>query len=117
MSSWKFWETVRWDLPAIVMVAMLVVFAWTLYRTQQQADFNFADMYRDDDRKPSTSRLIAVGAWVISSWVLMQDVLDGVPTPEIYWAYVIGWSAAKPLEKMAERWDGSVPFGRGKEAG
>jgi hypothetical protein len=100
MTSWHFWEAVRWDLPAVVMVAMLLIFIWTLYRTQQQADFNFADMYRGDDGKPSTGRVVAVGAWVVSSWVVMQDTLDAVPT----------WSAAKPLEKFADKWDGALPL-------
>jgi hypothetical protein len=112
MTSWKFWEAVRWDLPAVVMVAMLLIFAWTLYRTQLQTDFNFADMYRGDDGKPSTGRLVAVGAWVVSSWVVMQDTLDGVPTPELYWAYVIAWSAAKPLEKFADKWNGTLPLAK-----
>lgn len=112
ISRFQFWETIRWDLPAIVLVAALLIYAWSIYKTQTRGDFDFAEMYKDDQGKPSTGRVIGVGAWVISSWVLMQDIMDGIPTPEIYWAYVIAWSAAKPLEKAAEKWSGTLPWSK-----
>lgn len=112
VSNFQFWETIRWDLPAVVLVVALLVYGWSIYKTQTRADFDFADMYKGDDGKPSTGRVIAVGAWVISSWVLMQDIMDATPTPELFWAYVIAWSAAKPLEKAAEKWTGTLPWSK-----
>lgn len=110
--NWHFWEAIRWDLPAVVLVILLLGFCYSLWATQRQEGFNFADIYRDERGKPSAVRMALVGAWVASTWYVMQDMLDGVPTPEIFWAYVLAWAASKPLDKLAEKWTGNVPFGK-----
>ena len=112
MNGWHFWEAIRWDLPALVLAALLIGFAVSLYLVQRRNDFDFAQMYLDENGKPSTVRVLSVGAWVASTWYVMQDMLDGVPTPEVFWGYVITWSGAKVLEKGAEKWNGSLPFGK-----
>lgn len=113
ISAWQFWEAVRWDLPALVLFCMLLAYAWSLWMTQRRRDFDFPDMYRDERGKPSTSRVLSVGAWVVTSWVLMQDALDGVTTTELFWAYALVWSASKPLEKAVEKWNGTFPWAGG----
>lgn len=112
--NFAFFNAVRWDLPALMLGVLLIGFLASLILVQRRDDFDFAQMYKDADDKVSSTRVLAVGAWVASTWYVMQDMMDGVPTPEIFWAYVITWSAAKVLDKGAEKWDGSLPFGKGK---
>lgn len=115
MTGWQFFQSIRWDVPALMLVALLLGFAISLLLVQKRPDFDFADIYRDENAKPSAARVLAVGTWVAATWYVMQDMLDGVPTPDVYWAYCITFSGSLVLSKAAEKWDGSLPFGKGKD--
>jgi hypothetical protein len=110
--DFTFFNAVRWDLPALMLGVLLVGFLASLVLVQRRPNFDFAEMYKDDAGKVSASRVLSVGAWVASTWYVMQDMMDGVPTPEVFWGYCIVWSAAKVLDKAAEKWNGSLPFGK-----
>lgn len=112
--TFSWFNAIRWDVPAVMLVVLLVGFLASLIVVQRRPNFDLAQIYKDDSDKVSSARVLAVGAWVASTWYVMQDMLDGVPTPEIFWAYCVTWSAAKVLDKAAEKWDGSLPFGKGK---
>jgi hypothetical protein len=112
--SFEWFNAIRWDFPALMLIVLLIGFAVSLVLVQLRPDFDLADMYRDDAGKVSAVRVLSVGCWVVATWYVMQDMLDGVPTPEVFWAYVVTFSAAKVLDKAAEKWDGSLPFGRSK---
>jgi hypothetical protein len=111
-SSFAFWQAIRWDIPAVMLVILLGGFAVSLVLTQRRKDFDFADAYRDENGKVSAARVLAVGSWVVASWIVMQDMLDGVPTPEIFWAYCVSFSGSLVLSKAAEKWNGSLPWGK-----
>lgn len=114
LSKFQFWETIRWDIPAFVLALLLITWMISLVLVQSRKDFDFADIYRDDvTNKASLVRVTAMGAWVATTWIAMQDALDGVVTPEIFWGYLLGWSGAKVLEKLGEKWNGVLPFGKG----
>jgi hypothetical protein len=110
--NFAWFDAVRWDFPAVMLIVLLVGFTISLVLVQLRKDFDLADMYRDDAGKVSAVRVLSVGCWVVATWYVMQDMLDGIGTPEIYWAYVVTFSAAKVLDKAAEKWNGSLPFGK-----
>jgi hypothetical protein len=110
--KWSFFEAVRWDLPAIMLAVLLIGFAASLWLVQKRSDFDLAQIYLDEQSRVSSVRVLAVGTWVVATWIVMQDMLDGLPTPELFYAYVGTFSAAMVLEKAADKWDGSLPFGK-----
>jgi hypothetical protein len=109
---WNLWETVRWDVPKVVLVVLLAGFAWSLWRVQKRADFDLAEMYKDDNGKVSAFRFIAVGTWVAATWYTMQTMMDGVPDDYTFFVYVAVFSGAKVAEKMIEKWNGVMPWSK-----
>lgn len=93
------------DFPATVLLVMLLLGVYVLYKTQQDPhnDFDFADMLRDENGKPSAFRLGIFASLAISSWVIMSIV---VTTHSIdLWVfgfYLIIWSSAKIADKLAD---------------
>lgn len=102
MSWWQFWESMRWDVPKVVLAVMLVVFLWSFYTVSRRKDFDFADIYKDDKDKVSLARVMSFGTWVVATWVVMQDSLDAAPTVEIFIAYMLIFSGVKVAEKYIE---------------
>ena len=72
-------------------------------------------MFRDDTGKVAASRVLAFFAFAISSWYLAVSVLSGKPDPVLYFYYLSAWSGALVFIKFAEKWDGSLPFGKGPQ--
>lgn len=101
-------------VPLVALVAMLTGLVWLLAKAQQQADFNIAQMLLDENGKASASRAIAIGAWAFTSWDLMSARLSGTHSYEDFWGYLFAWSGALVFVKFADKWDGSMPFGKGK---
>lgn len=110
--KWHVWESLRWDIPTLVLAVLLIGFCWSVWRVANRSDFDLASIYKDDTGKPSATRFALVGAWVASTWYFMQDMLDGVPDPQIFWGYLVTWSGAKVLEKAIDKWSGQLPFGK-----
>lgn len=109
---WHFWEGIRWDVPKAVLVVLLLGFAWSLIKVQSRQDFDFAEMYKDDNGKVSVFRFTAIGTWVAATWYVMQDMMDGVPTVEAFAMYIAVFSGAKVAEKAIEKWSGELPWSK-----
>lgn len=102
------------DLPAVVLVALLLVSAWVLWRAQKSGRYDLGNMLRDADGKESAQRLAVLGAFAVSSWYLMRAGLASAElNSELYWAYLVTWSGSHVLIKAIEKWDGRFPWGRG----
>jgi len=109
---WKMWEAIRWDVPKAVLVVLLFGFAWSLWKIQQRDDFDLAEMYRDENGKVSVFRFTSIGTWVVATWYVMQDMMDAVPTVEMFFAYIAVFSGAKVAEKAIEKWNGTFPWSK-----
>lgn len=94
------------DFPAVVLIAILVLGLWVLWKTQQDKnnDFNFEDMLRDDNGKPSAYRLAIFVCLAVSTWVVMYltIVTQGKLDTWIFAWYIAVWSGAKVAEKGIE---------------
>src|SRR5882672_1874936 len=53
----------------IMLVLLLLVATWVVWRAQQRQDFDFAEMLQDDSHKASALRLGVLGSFAISSWI------------------------------------------------
>jgi len=101
-------------IPLLVLVVMLLLIAWMLQNAQKKESFNIEDMFRDEAGKTSAARVIAFLAFAISSWDLMSARLSNAASAEQYAYYLFAWSGALVFVKFADKWDGSMPFGKGK---
>jgi len=101
-------------VPLITLIAMLAGIVWLLSKAQAKEDFRIEQMLLDENGKASASRVIAFGAWAFTTWDLMAARLSGTHTTEDYWGYLFAWSGALVFVKFADKWDGSMPFGKGK---
>lgn len=111
VSTYKFWETIRWDIPALMLVVLLVGFAYSILALQRRDDFDFAGMYIDENKgKVSLWRVTGFGTWIVGTWVVMQDMLDGVPTIWLQLGYLAIFSGNKIVEKIVDKWNGGIPL-------
>lgn len=89
------------DIATAVMIVILFLGGWILYKVQKDPDnnFNFEDMLRDETGHPSAFRLaifvqLAVSTWVIMFIVLKTNALD----TWMFVQYLGIWSGAKIAE-------------------
>lgn len=102
--------TVQLILPALMLLILLWLMMFVLWRAQKREDFDLANMLRGDEGKESPWRLCTLGAFAISSWALMTEVLSNRLTPEVWWGYLLTWSGAIVMLELAKRWSGDLPF-------
>ncbi len=104
--NFHIFETIRWDIPAVMLAILLIAFMFALWKVQSRDDFDFAQMFQDSSGKVTVSRFIGVGTWVASTWYVMQDMMDGVPTPEVFGLYIGIFSGAGVAAKAIDKWKG-----------
>lgn len=104
------------DFPATVLLVLVLMGAYVVYKTQTDPNnnFDFADMLRDDSGKPSALRLMIFPCMAISSWVIMYVVVSKQAID--LWLivlYMLIWSGAKIADKMVDAYivskGGSLP--------
>jgi hypothetical protein len=97
------------DLAGFILLAMMGLMIWLFYWAQSDDGFDFRRALKDENEKPSMLRILAVGAWAMSSWALMKDGIskDGAD-PAILAIYLGAWSgapiAAKLIEAVHAKW-------------
>lgn len=111
MNAWALKFLEQLDLAGVVLIIMLAGMA-TLFWLAQRGGPDSFDMRRmlvDDNDKPSVLRVLSVGAWAVSSWVLMRDAItvEGADAPLLL-VYLGAWSgapvAAKLIEALQTKW-------------
>lgn len=102
------------DAAAAVLLAMIVMGGYVMYKAQQQSDFDWADMLRDDNHKPSAFRLAIFVSLAVASWILIYVTLKLVAQVTVSWAatldilfkwyalYILVYSGAKIAERLVE---------------
>jgi cbb3-type cytochrome oxidase subunit 3 len=101
------------DVPLVVLIILLAAATFVLWKAQQRADFDLANMLRDDSGKESPLRLCVLGAFAISSWAIMKDTLrtEGAD-PQLFLIYCATWSGALVFVRIADKWDGKLPWAK-----
>jgi hypothetical protein len=104
--NFHIFESIRWDIPAVILAILLISFMLAIWKVQRRKDFDFAQMFQDSSGKVTVSRFIGIGTWVAATWYVMQDMMDGVPTPEVFGLYVGIFSGAGVAAKAIDKWKG-----------
>ena len=93
------------DFPAIILLLIVLMGAYVLYKTQssENNNFDFSDMLRDDKNKPSALRLGIFVCLAISSWAIMYLIVSTQSIDTwVLVAYMAIWSGAKVAEKLVD---------------
>lgn len=92
------------ELILLLLVGLSVVVA---FRSQAQADFDWAEIIRDDTGKLSAYRLAVIISLVVSSWVLIYLTMHAVHDNEDidslfnWFALYLGvWSGSKIIDRL-----------------
>lgn len=111
--KFDFTEITRWfqnniDFPAVVLLIILMMGAYILWKVQSNPDnkFDFADMLRDDSGKPSAYKMAVFVCLAVSSWAIMY-ILISLKGHIDNWqllGYTAIWSGAKIVEKALDVW-------------
>lgn len=89
------------DIPTIVLMVVMGLGAWILWKVQKDPnnDFNFEEMLRDENQKPSAFRLAIFISLAVSTWVIMHIVLKTNTIDSwVFVTYLGIWSGAKVAE-------------------
>lgn len=104
-----FWKIL--DLPALLLVAVMGLLFYVLWRIQINPDnkFDFADMFRDELGKPSAARMMILVCGGVSSWGIMYMLIHDVDSkmdPWYFVAYMGIWSGSALASKALDIWGG-----------
>lgn len=97
------------DLAGFMLLVMFVIMVAMIVIAQSDPDFDFRRMLLDDNEKPSMLRILAVGAWATSTWVLMRDAISvqGADV-QVFAIYLSFWSgapiAARLIDALQAKW-------------
>jgi amino acid transporter len=98
------------DLPAVILFIIMGALAYSLRKIQmnKENNFDFADIYRDDRGKPSTTRISMVVCLALSSWALMYLIIKNptISTEMNYLllGYVLIFSGTKTADNLIDAW-------------
>ena len=92
------------DFPALVLLLILAGGAWVCFRIQrnQNNNFDFADMLRDVNGKPSAGRWMTFVCGAVSSWYVVYATIHNTISEFSFLGYLTVWSGAKIAERMLE---------------
>jgi hypothetical protein len=93
------------NIPSIVLIALLVLGAVVMHLAQKKADFDFSEMLKDDNGKPSAMRLAIFVCLAASTWVLIKLAMTCADVDKLFnyfMAYLAVWSGAKIVEKLLD---------------
>jgi len=108
------WD-VHFDFPALVLMGMSLLLLLICWRLQRRKDFDFAQMFKDESGKTSSSRFFSFVCLNISSWAIMYILVSNKGKIEtwILLGYIGIWSGAKVVEKAIDAWaltKGAMPL-------
>jgi hypothetical protein len=106
--------TVGVIIPLFLFFVMLTPLVWILWIAQRRDDFDAADFLKDETGKLSYGRLTGAGGFCVTSWGYATAIVNGHYSAELMLAFGILWAASPAIVEAAKKWDGSLPFGKGK---
>jgi hypothetical protein len=102
--------TVGVIIPMVILFAMMF-FIWRMLTTaQRNHEFRIHEIFCDEERKASAARFIMLMAFGYSCYYLTTRLLAGNPDRTEFFAFLAAWSSSLTLLKLAEKWDGQLPF-------
>jgi hypothetical protein len=100
----------QWASPAnVILLVTLILLLVVVALAQRRDDFDWADALRDDSTdKITVLRVTAIGAFGVSSWVVMHEATENQMTDTMFLIYCVTWSSSILLSKFLDRWSGGT---------
>lgn len=108
--QWSVWLLATLNIPFITLLILLFGLWMAILSAHRGGKLDFAQMFKDEAGKESGARFAIVGAWVMSSWYLMADlVITKSANVWLYGLYLLFWASTPTAMRLIEKWDGKVP--------
>ena len=99
------WVSTNIDFPAIILLMFIMFGVWVLFQMQKRADFDLAQILCDPTtNKPSMFRVLGLGCFGISSWVIMYILFknNGQIDKWLFGIYVLIFSGTPVASKAID---------------
>lgn len=96
--------TIQVILPGTMLLAMLALFLWVIWKAQLRDDFDASEFLRDDAGKLSLARLFAFVACAWSTWHVAALTLNGGVSEEKFLVYLGTWSGSLVALRAIDAW-------------
>lgn len=108
------------DVPSLALGVMALIGCWMMIKAQRRPDFDWGNLFKDQDGKESAARLGMVAALALSTWLLIfvtmntpKSAFTGDLLFNIFCVFMAVWSGAKIVDKALDlliaRWTGTKP--------
>lgn len=104
--------TINVVVPLFILGAMMFAVWRLVVYAQRKPNFNIEGIFLDDTGKPSCARFLMLLAFAYSCWHLAVGRLTGTLGPWEFPAFLAAFANSLTLVKMAERWNGVLPFAK-----
>jgi hypothetical protein len=103
------WMAHAFDGPFTVLLFLLGGLGIMLYVAQHKGKLDLSQMFKDDAGKESGLRFAILGAWIMSSWYLMADLVSQKQgNAMLLGIYLATWSGSAVFVRALEKWDGKL---------
>lgn len=103
-----------WEVGLLFSVAVCAYFIHQASRDTHNP-FRFSDVFMEDG-KTSLKHVCAMGAFFVSSWIVLHQEVFSRLSAELFGGYMFGWVFAYTAPKVVEKWKGT-PTGGSDEQG
>lgn len=98
-------------VPLFMFVVMIGIFWRLVVMAQRKPDFHIEQIFLGDDNRASVARFIMVMAFAFSCWYLAVGRVN-TPSDWDFPAFLAAWANSLTFVKLAERWNGVLPFAK-----
>jgi hypothetical protein len=104
--------TINVIIPLVMFAVMMAGLAWVLILAQRGDHFDASEFLRDETGKLSYLRLCGIAALASSTWIMAVETFNARMTPLMLFVFLGAWSGALVFVKLAERWNGQLPWAK-----
>ncbi len=100
-------------VPLVILAAMMFAIWRLIVLAQRKTTFHIEEIFVDENGKTSASRFTMLMGFAFSCWWMSARMFGGHPDPTEFYAFLAAWSSSITLLKLADKWDGRLPFAKG----
>lgn len=99
MSSWVAIYSSPTNFLLMVFIACGALVMW---QVQKRSDFDWAQIFQDEDGRVSAGRFLAIGAFLASTWVMMHTAVEKTLSDGFALGYLAAWSGTMVASKAVD---------------
>jgi hypothetical protein len=103
-------------VPLLILAVMMLAIWRLILMAQRKATFHIEEIFLDENGKTSATRFTMLMGFAFSCWWMSARMFSGHPDPTEFYAFLAAWSSSVTLLKLADKWNGVMPFAKGAAA-